>query len=142
MASLLTIASGVYVVKPDKQYTNATNYVDLFTKSRQRQEELAFKQAVAEFDMKKDQYALQMKVYQAKLESLLKQKSDLQEQAATREWNVAKYNADKLQEAKIVNAKNIVENSFKRSEQMITGGTEIEIGRGVGGGSKKPPSEF
>jgi hypothetical protein len=138
MATLQTIAKGVYVVKPDMQATNATDYVEMYTKARSTQLEIALQEALRQDKQKQLEYQEQMRLYTAQYEALQKRKQDLISAQQAGILDAEKYNATKRNEIELQNAKIAADREERKAEQQVlTAPRLVRESEGTGGGAGK-----
>ena len=137
MASLQTIAKGVYVIKPDMQATQAEDYVDLYNRARGQQLQIAMETVAQEAKQKQLTFEQEMMAYRKQLELLAKQKQELLEQRATLSYNLEKYNAEKRTDSQKFNAD--LANEFKTNtaeQQVLSAGRVVTPDAGAGEGAR------
>lgn len=139
MASLQTIAKGVYVIKPDMRATQAEDYVDLYNRARGQQLQMSMEAAAQEAKQKQLTFEQEMMTYRKQLELLAKQKQELLDQRATLSFNVDKYNADKRSQTQKLNAELVEDYKTKKAEQQVlSAGRVIQPGGdGTGGAAER-----
>lgn len=95
MASLVSVAKGVYVVKPKMEATNAADYVELYTKARQKQLEISIAEAVREAQAAQAKFEAEMELYGKQLEILGDQEKVLMQKLADQQFDIQVWNATK-----------------------------------------------
>jgi len=90
--SILTVAKGVYVIKPKLEGSRAADYMERYTKNIYAQTEMAMQQAMSEIKSSQDKYREEMELYRDRLKTLQAKQSTLEEQYRKQNWDVQEWN--------------------------------------------------
>ena len=91
--SILTVAKGVYVIKPKLEGSRAADYMERWTRAQYKQTEMAFTQAQQEIKSAEDRYKEQLALYSERLKTLNARQATLEDQYRKQNFDIAEYNA-------------------------------------------------